>query len=363
MPSGSNPASFERWHPARSERRSAATNPVEEFAEALSAFGLILKGAPSMDGRIHRVPVDGDRMGQKSGAYAGHLDAYPGGYIENFKAGERRNWRSAAPPDLLGAPDRARLLQEIAARRAERESQLQTIHADTVRLLQAHLAACTPAPDNHPYLTAKGVQPYGVLIDRTGPLEIAGGREHAQKWSAMGALIIPIRDIDSRLVGAQSIDAAGRKSFARGSRLAGGMHRLGTPNGEMIVIAEGYATGATIHEATDLPIVVAFNAGNLQAVALAVRGLYQDARIIVAGDNDHQKPRTFDADGRPKPNVGRFAAEQAAAAVGGFALLPTFAPDDPGTDWNDLARSQGAPAFGQQWQTDMAIASRRFDAN
>jgi putative DNA primase/helicase len=362
IPSGSNPASFERWRPARSIGHSAPTNPVEEFAEVLAAFGLILKGAPIMDGRIHRVPVDGDRMGQRSGAYAGHLDACPGGYIENFKAGERRNWKSAMPPDLLGAADRARLLQEIAARRAEREIEFRAIHADTVRLLQAHLAACAPTPDDHPYLLAKGVQPYGVLIDRTGPLEITGGREHAQKWSAKGALIIPIRDIDGRLVGAQSIDAAGRKSFARGSRLAGGMHRLGAPNGEMIVIAEGYATGATIHEATDLPIVVAFNAGNLQAVALAVRGLQPNARIIVAGDNDHQKPRTFDADGRPKPNVGRVAAEQAAAAVGGFALLPTFAPDDPGTDWNDLARSQGAAALSQQWQTGMAVGGRRFDA-
>jgi phage/plasmid primase-like uncharacterized protein len=109
-------------------------------------------------------------------------------------------------------------------------------------------------------------------------------------------------------------------------------------------------------------MVVAFNAGNLQAIALAIRGLHPNARLIVAGDNDHQKPRTLNAHGRPKPNVGRVAAEEAAAAVGGFALLPTFAPDDPGTDWNDLARSQGAAAFCQQWQTAMAIAGRRFDA-
>lgn len=360
IPSGSNPALFERW---RLELQlSAHTDPVAEFAEALAATGLILKGTPIMDGRIHRLPVDGDRARQKSGAYAGHLDAYPGGYIENFKTGEKRNWKSAMPADALGAADRARLLQEAAARRTERESDLQAIHEETVRLLGAHLAVSAPAPVNHPYLVAKGVGPHSVLIDCVGPLEIAAGREDAQKWSAKGNLLIPLRNIDGQLVGAQSIDAEGRKFFPRGSRLAGGMHRIGTSDGETIVIVEGYATGATIHEATRLAVVVAFNAGNLETVALAVREAHPHARIIVAGDNDHHKPRELGTDGMPKPNVGRAAAEAAATAIGGFTLLPTFAPDDANTDWNDLARSQGAAAFAQQWQTGVAVADRRFEA-
>jgi putative DNA primase/helicase len=257
IPSGSNPALFERWRAERARQRSAHTDPVAEFAEVLAAAGLILKGTPIMDGRIHRVPVDGDRAGQKSGAYAGHLDAFPGGYIENFKTGEKCNWKSAMPADALSAADRVRLLQETAARRAERESEFQAIHEETMRLLEAHLAASAPAPADHPYLVAKGVKPHGVLTDRTGPLEIAAGREDAQKWSAKGNLLIPLRDIDGQLVGVQSIDAQGRKFFPRGARLAGGMHLIGTLGGETIVIVEGYATGATIHEATRLPVVVA----------------------------------------------------------------------------------------------------------
>jgi len=314
-----------------------------------------------MDGRIHRVPVDGDRAGRKSGAYAGHLDAFPGGYIENFKTGEKRNWKSAAPADTLGAAEHAGRLQQAVARRAMRESERQAIHKETVRLLEAHLAAAVPAPANHPYLVAKGVAPHGVLIDRVGPLEIAAGREDAQKWSAKGNLLIPLRDVDGQLVGAQSIDAEGRKFFPRGARLAGGMHRIVTPGGETIVIVEGYATGATIHQATGLAVVVAFNAANLEAVALAVCGDRPGARIIIAGDNDHHKPRELGTGGRPKSNVGRAAAEKAAAAVGGFALLPTFAADDVSTDWNDLARLQGAAGFAQQWQTGIAIAERRFE--
>ena len=362
IPSGVSPALFERWSADSERQRSPRTDPVAEFAEALAATGLILKGTPIMDGRIHRVPVDGDRAGRKSGAYAGHLDAYPGGYIENFKTGEKRNWKSAMLADALSALERARLLQETASQRAERQSEFQAIHEETVRLLEAHLAASAPAPADHPYLVAKGVEPHGVLIDCVGTLEIAAGREDAQKWSAKGNLLIPVRDIDGQLLGAQTIDAQGRKFFPRGSRLAGGMHLIGTPDGETIVIVEGYATGATIHEATRLAVVVAFNAGNLETVALAVREAHPDARIIVAGDNDHHKPRELGPDGMPKANVGRAAAEAAATAIGGFALLPTFAPDDANTDWNDLARSQGAAALAQQWQTGVAVAGRRFEA-
>jgi phage/plasmid primase-like uncharacterized protein len=110
-----------------------------------------------------------------------------------------------------------------------------------------------------------------------------------------------------------------------------------------------------------LAVVVAFNAANLEAVALAVRGPHPNARIIVAGDNDHHKPRELGSGGRSKSNVGRAAAEKAAAAVGGFALLPTFAADDASTDWNDLARSHGAAGFAQQWQAGIAIAERCFE--
>jgi phage/plasmid primase-like uncharacterized protein len=360
VPPGGNPALFERWRPER--QRSAYPDPIAEFAQALLGAGLILKGAPIMDGRLHRVPVEGDRGGRKSGAYAGHLDAVPGGYIENFKTGEKRNWKSAMPAYTLGAGEQARRLQQAVAKRAERESERQAIHAETIRLLEAHLAAAVPAPTDHPYLLAKGVGSHGVLIDRVGPLEIAAGREHTQKWSAKGNLLIPLRDIDGQLVGAQSIDAEGRKFFPRGARLVGGMHRIGTSGGETIVIVEGYATGAAVHQATGLAVVVAFNAANLETVALAMRGAYPEAHIIIAGDNDHHNPRGLSADGRPKSNVGRVAAEKAAAAVDGFALVPIFAADDASTDWNDLARAHGAAAFAQQWQTGMAVAERRLEA-
>ena len=103
---------------------------------------------------------------------------------------------------------------------------------------------------------------------------------------------------------------------------------------------------------TDMPAVVAFNAGNLAAVAQACRARYPDRTIYIAGDNDHRR----EAEG--KPNVGREKAEQAAAAIGGFTLLPVFAEHDGGSDWNDLARSGGRDAARQQFMAAVSVAER-----
>jgi phage/plasmid primase-like uncharacterized protein len=119
-----------------------------------------------------------------------------------------------------------------------------------------------------------------------------------------------------------------------------------------VLITEGYATAATLHELTGMPAIVAFNAGNLMPVAQTWRQLDPDRPIYIAGDNDHRRK----AEG--KPNVGREKAEEAAAAIGGFALLPYFAERDAGSDWNDLARGQGREAMRQQLMGAIAIAER-----
>lgn len=115
--------------------------------------------------------------------------------------------------------------------------------------------------------------------------------------------------------------------------LIGGPPKPGAP----LLVAEGYATGATLHEATGLSVAVVFNAANLAAVARAYRAADPERPILVAGDNDHHLPRRA----VPLPNVGREKAEAAAAMVGGVAVLPSFQPGDRGSDWNDLARREG----------------------
>jgi putative DNA primase/helicase len=119
-------------------------------------------------------------------------------------------------------------------------------------------------------------------------------------------------------------------------------------------------TGATLREASGLPVAVAFNAGNLEAVARAARERWPDKRIGVAGDDDrHLEQEINSHTGQPKKNVGREKAEAAAEAVGAFTLFPKFGAGERGTDWNDLAQAKGEAEAQKQVQAGLASAERR----
>jgi phage/plasmid primase-like uncharacterized protein len=164
---------------------------------------------------------------------------------------------------------------------------------------------------------------------------------------------VPVRDADGKLWSLQYIGRNGFKQFHENGRVEGGHYAIGNIDQPgSLLIAEGYATKAKVHELADMPVIVAFNAGNLAAVAQAYRALYPDRAVYIAGDNDHRR----EAEG--KPNVGREKAEQAAALVDGFPLLPAFPEHDAGSDWNDLAHSEGRDIARQQLLAAIAIAER-----
>ena len=176
---------------------------------------------------------------------------------------------------------------------------------------------------------------------------------HGLRQAGDGRLLVPVQDADGKLWSVQHIGAGGFKQFHEGGRLEGGHFVIGqVERPGPILIAEGYATAATLHELSDMPAIVAFNAGNLVHVARTYRAFYPDRAIYVAGDNDRRR----EAEG--KPNVGRLKADEAAAAIGAFALRPMFAGHEAGSDWNDLVQVQGRDAARQQFAAAVAIAER-----
>lgn len=62
--------------------------------------------------------------------------------------------------------------------------------------------------------------------------------------------------------------------------------------------------------------------------------------------------------GRPRRNVGREKAEEAAAAIGGQAIFPVL-KGDKGTDWNNLAQSQGRERAHVQLQASFKSGERQ----
>ena len=125
------------------------------------------------------------------------------------------------------------------------------------------------------------------------------------------------------------------KRFLKGGKTAGGYFHIPTKDGSKdgpLLIAEGYATAASLHMATGYACLVAFNAGNLEAVARMARDKYPEREIILAADND------LHTDG--KQNTGAEAGIRAAQAIGGkLAVCPAL--DGTKTDFNDLHVANG----------------------
>ena len=106
-----------------------------------------------------------------------------------------------------------------------------------------------------------------------------------------------------------------------------------------MLIAEGYATAASLHLATGYAALVAFNAGNLEAVARTARARYPDREILLCADNDCE---TVKSDGMPW-NPGKEAASRAARTINGkLAICP--AHEGKATDFNDLHRLRSLEA-------------------
>lgn len=110
----------------------------------------------------------------------------------------------------------------------------------------------------------------------------------------------------------------------------------------VFVLCEGYATGASIHEATGHRVLICFDAGNLQAVAQSMMESAKSRGVeyitLIAADNDRWTVE-------PVENPGVHYAKSAVKAVGAMARLavPDFIDlDGKPTDFNDLHQREGA---------------------
>jgi putative DNA primase/helicase len=189
------------------------------------------------------------------------------------------------------------------------------------------LGQCKPATQAHPYLDRKQIKPYGIL-------------------ARFGSLVIPLRDAYGLVQSLQFIDANGEKGFLSGGRVAGCFYGIGSPKG-LIWLAEGFATGATIHDATGDAVAVCFSAGNIKRVAEALRGNYPCEEWVIAADNDTGTPG----------NPGKAAALEAARRFRLKVAWPTFPEGSQGTDFNDLAQEIGLLALRRDLEAALGRGS------
>jgi len=260
-----------------------------QFADALA----MLKPEIIADGQLHRYRVDGDKSGSLNGWYVLHLEAQPFGAFGSWKTGQSETWTAIERARLTDA-ERQALRERMVAARAARDAEQAKIHADARERAAKLWARSAPPGNDHNYLVRKGVRAYGIRQLRS-------------------QLVIPLRDVNGDLHSLQFIGADGRKTLLTGGRKRGCYHAIGRPE-RALCVCEGYATGATIHMATGHATAVAFDAGNLEPVARALRGKFPRLPMLICADNDTGTPG----------NPGLTAANAAALAVGAAVAVPTF---------------------------------------
>ena len=242
---------------------TATAEVIDRFREALAARDIVLPERIIADGSIHRCDVAG-KNGKGDAAYLLHLDGIPAGGLENWRDGKGwESWRLDIGRALTPA-ELAALRDKVKTARSQRTEEAVRRHTAAREVAARIWHAARPVGDEHPYLARKGVVAHGLRVFK-------------------GALVIPICDAAGKLHSLQFIGASGTKRFLKGRRIAGLYFLIGVA-GKVVCIAEGYATGASIHAATGYAVAVAFNAGNLGPVARAIRKNQPEAQLIVCAD-------------------------------------------------------------------------------
>ncbi|MEJ7806204.1 MAG: hypothetical protein WKG03_09840, partial [Telluria sp.] len=317
---------------------------LTSFGNAIRAAQLVLEGDPVMDGTRQRIPADGGKKGNLAGSYIGWQNgARPAGSIENFLAGTKDNWKYQGEEKM--APLSSEQIAGMAAERERRAKELDAQYegralAAARRWGRAHDMA---PGETTPYLARKQVVAVGLRRDGDN-------------------LLVPLRDVDGNLWSIQTIfpekraltqDAAPiDKVMSKGAKKAGNFHLLGEVRPcAPVLVAEGYATSATGHIATNYATVVAIDSGNLDAVVGAIKGRYPDSPILILGDDDRHSKR----------NVGREKAEAAAEKYHVGVVFPQFATEGQLTDFNDLHVSEGLGAVKLQIEQSLSIYLTRSE--
>ena len=253
--------------------------------------------------------------------------------------------------ELRGIPSQKKLYDNVTssefkeyARQVQEERKLREQAEGKQVLAEVQKAWRSAAPLQgciHDYLRTKSVCNYGL-------------KEH------QGQIMIPLKDINGTLKSIQFIKPSGEKRFFPDSESGGAFFAIeldyaeANPN-SAILVCEGYATGATLHELTKLPVVCAMNCGNMVKIAPQLREKFKSNKIFAMGDND-AKPDAAN-------NPGLYAA-QACVTQGGFDgyFVPDFKKGDKGTDWNDYYNLYGQePARNAliDWIDSMALPEEK----
>lgn len=271
------------------------------------------------------------------------------------------------------SPAQAEALKaRIKADQAAAAAELARQHDRAAARATGGWAKCLREGGANVYLSRKGLPP---------------GKLYGARLSPAGNLVIPIADERGKVWGLQVVysdpkvkERKGRDKdyWPVGLAKQGHWHLIGmVARGSVLLVCEGFATGASLHEATGLPVAVAFDAGNLPAVVKRLAKQHKGVRILVCADDDwlqkcsecgvltpvHEPACRHCGKPHGKNNPGVEAASAAAMTVSGAWVRPEFPTERPAdrksaSDFNDLHADPKGGLHLVARQVEAAIAAQ-----
>jgi len=328
-----------KWEPKH--QPAPTLDPRTEFAAVLREIGAVVQGEhPIMNGEAQGIPALNDKRGELTIFYVAHEDGVPNGYAENNRTKQVIRWKATG--QHLSPEAKADLAAEAEQKRYARKQAERELYEATAGRLAEELRTNNSGVTQTEYHKAKQIEATPGAPSRNGDV------------------LVPGYDVDGKLWTVQYIKEDGKKRFAKDSRKHGCFHVVGAPNGAaalqkiamspVVVIAEGYATAATLAERGKVPTLATYDSGNLLSVATSIRERWPDKAIVIAGDDDH----------RLENNPGREKALAAAEAVAGIAIFPNFSAEQRSrglADFTDLA-TQNPELVSQQLTSTKVFETR-----
>jgi len=327
---------------------TSGSDPMISFKAELEKRGFELRGEPITNGRIQSVHIQGHDSSSRNGRYAIHQDGVPTLWLKDWKTGIEETIVHKDSKLNSHINDKSLEVQKEInrIRNVQSDYDKNRMYFAVSKRLEARLNNLSPATDDNFYLAKKGIEPTdGVKVD------------------GHGNLVIPFSDKDGNIKTVQKIlkqdDGTYLKLFEKGGEKAGSFHLIdGYKSRDIIIFCEGYATGATLNQATGYSVVVVGDSGNYKPVFdVLIKDKHftniDKMKIIIAADNDVLVTK-------PIKNPGLTKAKEAAAYIAEkypdlkdkiAVAIPSFTQDEVAekfTDFNDLAQSRGNKTVDNQ---------------
>lgn len=267
--------------------------PEEQLRKEMVKRGIDPPPVLLLDGNIHRFSTNPGDPKDDAGWYIVYPDNIPAGSFGDWRDNHLKTYNFSSKINReLSPAEQIEMQGRINKAKEEREKEKKRKHEQAAETVEKIWSSAKPAEELHPYLQTKHITP------------------NIARMTGDGRLMLPMFNNEGKLSSIQYIAGDGEKRFHPGGETGGCYSVIGDIlRNEIIYIVEGFATGATAHEATGLPVVIAYSAHNLTAVSKSIRGKNPSSKIVIIADND-------------KSGVGLREAERAAAAAQCTIIIP-----------------------------------------